>query len=256
MLQTRYPKTRMYDPKYPEESIDPHKHQFNILHVCFPETPKFKEYVLNAIVRFRAKIVIIHSSVSPGTSYYIQEEARQVAILYSPVRGNLKDGMMNGLKSYTKYIAYAEGHPEGALDTDPLTVEEYLLKAGFIVKWAESAETLEWAKSMDLVLYGLNIIFAQILERSTYFEGVDYDTIAEFITSSESESGGTVKRNLHHGGYIGGHCVMQAVDRVAYSLSRSDPSAKDLINAMKLSNSMRLTELSTQGVPAHHPKTN
>ena len=258
-----------YDPAVSETKPET---PYAILHICYPEHPGFVKTTLDYIQEYRPKAVIIHSTLAPGTCYAIQEELPNIhnsimpldrmtdppvvatRVYYSPVRGNMKDGMALGLEEYTKYIATPENIDlHSSFDGK---IEEYLIKSGFAVKWAKNAETLEYAKSLDLILYGVNIAFAQILERVVEFNELNYSDIADFIGTTETESDGKVKRDLKYGGYIGGHCVMQAVDRLSYWLARMDPSAKAMLEAIRLSNSMRLVELSMKKTPpAHHPKS-
>lgn len=159
---------------------------------------------------------------------------------YSPVRGNMRDGMADGLKNYTKYIASLMQHKPGEEEA-----MEHLLGAGFKVKSVIDVNPLIWAKLLDLAWYGLNIAFYQEVERIVP-KLWDYTIVKDFIESTPLESGGTARREVFYGGYIGGHCVIQGIEKIL--------AAKDIpmLRAVIDSNIKREVELASE-TPLHHP---
>lgn len=193
--------------------------EFDVLHVCFPQTERFAEYVVGYISTYNPRCVIIHSTLTPGMTRYLGEtlkasdipKSKIPALVYSPVRGNIKEGMLQGLRQYTKFFSLMV---PGILDIGPEIVEQYLQEIGFKTEYVKDVESLEWAKILDLGLYGLSIAYYQELERIVTDNELDYNTIRNFIESTPKESEGYAQRVVHYGGFIGGHCVMQAIDKI------------------------------------------
>lgn len=229
--------------KHARLSLEPPVGAFKFIHVCFPQTPEFLKWMKDYVERFDPDYVIIHSTLSPGMTALLDEKLgewkdhdnvdHQVTFYYSPVRGNVKDGMDWCLRTYTKYAAPHFSHRYGGL-SNPSRIEEqydeavkgslayerdeverHLKQAGFKVKMLLGpAMELEWAKLLDLAWYGVNIAFYQELERIVAEENMDYKPIREFIESTPVESEGRVSRVVFYGGHIGGHCVIQGIEKI------------------------------------------
>jgi len=216
--------------------------EYDILHVCFPQSENFVKYMLEYIKKFKPRCVIIHSTLTPGMTRHLGEvlkasdipKSEIPALVYSPVRGNMTEGMERGLRQYTKYFSFMV---PGVIDIGPETVEKHLQDIGFKTEMVQDTESLEWAKILDLGLYGLNIAYYQELERIVTDNAMEYSTIRNFIESTPKESEGRAQRVVNYGGYIGGHCVMQAIDKIL--------SLKDipLLKAVVDSNRKREMEL-------------
>jgi len=245
------------------------------MHICIPETTRFREVVVDYAKQWKPQYVIIHSSVTPGTSEQIQYEvdyfglAYDTRVYYSPVRGNMRDGMRQGLLEYTKFMGAVRYEPDDEAERAlSQTMLDYMNSIGFKTFIWEGATALEWAKSLDLLLYALDLVGAQIIERfiaqaargTITSEGrhVDdaaefsdyYHPVAEFIKSTPTESDGKVQRILYHGGHIGGHCVVQAVERLLPMAK--DDATKMILNGILRSNILRFNELLNEK-PSHHP---
>ncbi len=223
------------DIKKPEWS-----HEFEFMHICFPQTPGFSDIVNDYAEEYNPDYIIIHSTVSPGMTDCFSE--LNVPVFFSPVRGNVKDGMERGLYRYTKYVA-GGGHKQKH-EYEPVLL--HLAKGGFNPQWVDDARSLEWAKILDLAWYGLNIGFYQELERVVEKHGLNYETIKEFITSTPEESEGLAQRSLFYGGFIGGHCVIPAIEKI---LSQADIP---MLDAVLKSNRQRQKDL-LYNKPEHHP---
>ena len=194
------------------ESLFPGR-SFTFLHICFPQTIDWTKHVLGYVEKYKPKAVIIHSTLHPGTTEQLNELCP--IFYYSPVRGNIKDGMRWCLERYTKYISKLSSERRGEPEGEGLDgmVYDHLAKAGFNVKMTEDSVSLEYAKILDLCWYGLNIAFYQELERICE-PLLDYPIIREFIESTPTESEGKVSRTVYYGGFIGGHCVIPAFEKL------------------------------------------
>lgn len=226
-------------------------HTFRYMHTCFPQSPDFVQQLRDYIREYSPKCVIIHSTLSPGMTTYLDGEFSSKIesddppgdhypdIFYSPVRGNIKDGMLWSLKKYTKFVA---GFGIDGIDITMML--QHLTEAGFKVRYVEDPYALECAKIWDLAWYGLNIAFYQVMERTLNETAVDVTRV--FIESTPAESEGKAPRTLLYGGHIGGHCVIQAIEKV---LAEWDIP---MLRAALDSNIKRSLEL-TYERPKHHP---
>ncbi len=244
---------------------------FTYMHVCYPQLPGFIESLKEYDDLYKPSHIIIHSTVSPGILEAVQRavaieggRGRKVRVYYSPVRGSHtqvpalrlteREGMRRGLNSYTKYVGSVSYYPPGSrLETSEAhdlkecitRVMSHLEGAGFPnVKYVGSVEALVWAKLFDLAWYGLNIAFYQELERVV--QGHDYEIVENFIASTPRESDGEVRREVFYGGFIGGHCVTQAIEKIL--ADRDIP----MLRAVLDSNLKRFVELASEK-PSHHP---
>jgi len=126
------------------------------LHICLPgELSKFLEITLDWINKFEGlKVVLIHSTVKPGTTRKIQEKSN-VLVLFSPVRGVHKR-FSEDIKKYTKFIASDNNQINSKLKSE--------LKNRFEkIEFMSSTKTAELAKILvDTTYYGWLISYAQI----------------------------------------------------------------------------------------------
>ena len=244
---------RGLDPAIEEfKERDQLKGRFRFMHVCYPQTPGFVDGMREYVQRFDPEIVIVHSTLSVGMTKLLNrelgmwrdegEQLHRVSVFYSPVRGNTRDGMLLGLKSYTKYLSGFPGR-----HNDLSKAREHLREAGFKVKDLAGdleGRALEKAKLWDLAWYGLNIAFYQELERGC--DLFECSVVREFIESTPVESEGRVPRIVFYGGHIGGHCVIPGIEKI---LADADiPMLRAVID----SNMKRFIELAGEK-PSHHP---
>lgn len=214
-------------------------HTFNFMHICFSQNPNFVQQLRDYIGKYSPEHIIIHATLSPGMTTFLDGEFLLSKIFYSPVRGNTGDGMLWSLKKYTKYVA---AFGLGELDYYPVT--SHLRTAGFKVQYLGDPFALECAKIWDLAWYGLNIAFYQEMERALNEAAVELTR--SFIGSTPEESDGKVPRILFYGGFIGGHCVIPAIEKI---LADHDIP---MLRAVLDSNLKRFIEL-TYEKPPHHP---
>jgi len=222
ILQSRYEEGDIVGRDI-EDTI-PEVTKCEFLHIAFPQTTQFIKNVVSYIENYKPKYVIIHSTVTPGVTRRIHYRCwtNGTQVYYSPVRANTRDGMKWGLFVYTKFIAGCHGSVS-------LTVLTHLNTAGIHAKAVTNVETLEYAKLFNLMYYGTCIAVFQEIERIVESHDLHYDTIKDFIRSTEIDSGGKVPRPLYYGGFIGGHCVIPAFEKL---LSLHDvPLLKDVIES-------------------------
>ena len=177
------------------------------LHVCLPgELTGFTDIVVNWINKIEnVEVVIIHSTVKPGTTKIIQEKV-SIPILFSPVRGVHKR-FLNDIKKYTKFISFDGTDIDSKIKRD---VENRFEK----IDWMSTTKTAELAKILvDTTYYGWLINYAQITKMICEKENVDFDEMWKFADEIHENLGNRPKM---FPGIIGGHCVIPNLDLVEY----------------------------------------
>ena len=177
------------------------------LHVCLPgELTGFTDIVLKCIDKIKnIQVVIIHSTVKPGTTKIIQEKL-SIPILFSPVRGVHKR-FLNDIKKYTKFISFDGIEIDPKIKTD---LENRFEK----IDWMSTTKTAELAKILvDTTYYGWLINYAQITKMICEKENVDFDEMWKFADEIHENLGNRPKM---FPGIIGGHCVIPNLDLVEY----------------------------------------
>ncbi len=177
------------------------------LHVCLPgELTEFVDITSNWISKIVGlKVVLIHSTVKPGTTKNIQEKSK-VPVLFSPVRG-VHQRFLEDVKKYTKFIASDDKQIDPEIKSD---LEKRFQK----VDWMSTTKTAELAKILvDTTYYGWLINYAQITKMICEKEGVDFDEMWKFADEIHENLGNRPKM---YPGIIGGHCVVPNLSLVEY----------------------------------------
>ena len=169
------------------------------LHVCLPgELTGFTDIVVNWINKIKnIKVVIIHSTVKPGTTKTIQEKF-SMPILFSPVRGVHKR-FLNDIKKYTKFISFDGAEIDSKIRID---LEKRFEK----IDWMSTTKTAELAKILvDTTYYGWLINYAQITKMICEKENVNFEEMWKFADEIQENLSNRPKM---FPGIIGGHCVI------------------------------------------------
>ena len=177
------------------------------LHVCLPgELTGFTDIVLNWINKIKnIQVVIIHSTVKPGTTKIIQEKL-SIPILFSPVRGVHKR-FLNDIKKYTKFISFDGAEIDSKIKRD---LENRFEK----IDWMSTTKTAEHAKILvDTTYYGWLINYAQVTKMICEKENIDFDEMWKFADEIHENLGNRPKM---FPGIIGGHCVIPNLNLVGY----------------------------------------
>ena len=177
------------------------------LHVCLPgELEKFTDIVIEWINKIKnIQVVVIHSTVKPGTTKTIQEKS-SIPILFSPVRG-VHRRFLDDIKKYTKFISFDGTEINSKIKKD---LENRFEK----VDWMSTTKTAELAKILvDTTYYGWLINYAQITKMICEKENVDFDEMWKFADEIHENLGNRPKM---FPGIIGGHCVIPNLNLVEY----------------------------------------
>jgi len=180
----------------------------NFLHICIPFTGKFIQNVFALNKKFHPKGIVIHSTISPGTTKKLQSKM-SIPIIYSATRGVHKR-MLYDLKRYTKFYALEKNAPKAKWVSK--TYSNLMKKCGVKTKKMSNPKTLELAKIIvDTSYYGWLINYAQISNMIAKKHGVDYDEMWSFSDEIQKFLGNRPKM---YPGFIGGHCVVENLDLI------------------------------------------
>lgn len=193
-----------------------------ILHLCFPFGEGFVQKATQYVLRYKPELVIINSTVLPGTTRAISEESATAAV-YSPVRGK-HTRMKEELHRYAKFVA---GSSPWASDI----AEGHFGAAGIPTERMSSFEVLELAKLLETTYFGVMIGWAQEMDRFASTLGVDYWEAAQFFDEIDF-----LPPVRFQPGFIGGHCVMPNLDLLG------QVRQSVFVDALRDSNAMRETE--------------
>jgi UDP-N-acetyl-D-mannosaminuronate dehydrogenase len=178
------------------------------LHICIPFNSKFIKNVISLKNKFKPKIIVIHSTISPHTTERLQSKIN-IPILYSATRGVHKR-MLFDLKRYTKFFAIYENAFKAKWASSKF--KELMKKCGVKTKQISDPITLELAKIVvDTSYYGWLINYAQISKMVAKKYGVNYDEMWLFSDEIHKYLGNRPKM---YPGKIGGHCVIPNLDLI------------------------------------------
>lgn len=181
------------------------KTKVEVLHVCIPYTDKFEKTVLIQINKSEPKLVIIHSTVKPGTTENIFKKSKIPAV-HSPVMGthpNLAKDILN-----FKKIIGPTSKESGRL------AALHFKSVGIKTEIFHSSQESELAKLLDTTYYGWNIIFSKTVWDICQKAGVDFKNVYvklnQIYNTGYKKSKPNVIRPLleYKPGPIGGHCII------------------------------------------------
>jgi UDP-glucose/GDP-mannose dehydrogenase family, central domain len=203
-------------------------HGVQILHLCFPFSSDFVSAAARYVALYEPEVVVVNSTVVPGTTRAIQESSGTSAV-YSPVRGK-HARMTEELRHYRKFVA-------GTSTQAVALIEAHFAAAGVTTQRISSFESLEVAKLLETSYFGVLVAWAQEMDRFAASVDADYWEMLTFF-----EEIGFFPPVSFEPGFIGGHCVMpnlELLERV-----RKSP----FIDAIKMSNQDRAREWQERGV--------
>lgn len=207
---------------------------YDIMHITFPQETAdgFVSSAVKYIERFPTELVLVESTVLPGTTSEIHKKLRRKVLLcHSPVRGNMTEGMKKGLLQYTKYIGPTS--PEAGTKA-----KEYYESLGLKTRICDSAIETELGKLFETTYRGIMMSWFQEINRICRHFNARNEEVVEFIGSTENE--GKQARPIFHPGVIGGHCIISNAEK----LNSVYPSK--FIEALLESNRKRQQELSVK----------
>lgn len=167
----------------------------SVLHVCYPfQIRDFAGTTLSYCRKYRPSLVIINSTVAPGTTRQIQMVLGDTPVAYSPVRG--KHARMEAeMLRYKKFVAACTASTASQ-------AAAHFAEAGFQTATFRTPEIAEISKLVETTALGALIAWAQEVERLAAYYDANFDEVNAFIKEIDF-----LPSNIFPG-HIGGHCVM------------------------------------------------
>ena len=211
--------------------------EFDVMHVCIPchEKEGFVESVAGYVERFKPKLLIINSTVAPGTTIDVYRRVKGTCLVaHSPIRGVHKglEHMKWELKRWTKYIG-------GADDKSADAAKKHFEKAGFKTKVLKGSVETELAKLFETTYRAWMIACFQEMHRISRSFGADFDHVADFIEDTHRVR---LDRPVMFPGVIGGHCLIPNTTLLLKVYG------SDFLRLILESNERRIEEIKDKGV--------
>lgn len=197
-------------PKIKDLKIDDGLEGVEVLHICIPLSDNFLKIAKKEIGAIKPKLVIIHSTVAPGTTKKLFLSVKKklgVLIVHSPVRG-VHPNLYEGVKTFIKYIG-ADNKKAGE------AAKKHLESLGIKTKVFMPSATTEIGKLLDTSYYGLCIAWHGEMKKICDKVGVDFEKAATDFNKTYNE--GYKKLGMPNvtrpvlyppKSGIGGHCIL------------------------------------------------
>lgn len=165
------------------------------LHICYPfQIADFISTTVSYILKYRPELVIINSTVAPGTTRAVQALVPDIPVTYSPVRG--KHARMEA--DILRYKKFVSGFSANAT----LAAAQHFRTAGLQTDVFRTPELAEVSKLLETTYLGIIVAWAQETERIARRFGGSFDEVSAFTEEIDF-----LPRDIFPG-RIGGHCVM------------------------------------------------
>jgi UDP-N-acetyl-D-mannosaminuronate dehydrogenase len=177
----------------------------DVMQVCLPcsEKNKFISIVAGYAKEFNPKLLIINSTVPPGTTLEVSKNCNCL-VVHSPIRGVHKspEHMKWELKRWTKYI--------GGVDAESAkAANKHFQKLGLKTKVLKGSLETELAKLFETTYRAWMIAFFQEMHRVSRHFGADFDGVVDFLEDTHRVR---FDRPIMFPDVVGGHCIIPNVE--------------------------------------------
>ena len=207
----------------------------DVMHVCIPcaNQRKFVSTVANYAKQFKPKLVIINSTVMPGTTEEVSKHC-ECLVAHSPVRGEHKSlkHMKWELKRWTKYIGGVDAKSAEA-------ASKHFQELGLKTKVLKSSLESELAKLFETTYRAWMIACFQEMHRISRHFDACFDDIVDFIEDTHRLR---FDRPVMFPGVIGGHCIIPNTELLLRSYD------SELLRLILKSNEKRKEEIRDESV--------
>jgi hypothetical protein len=167
-IHTVYPIDPAEGYDMPEEEVS-----LDHLHICIPFSDKFIANTVFWIDKYHPNLVVIHSTVPPGTTRLIAKNVKKKGLLanvvHSPVEG-FHPHLIDHLLAFVKVVG---GLTDDAARQACLTMTD----AGMASCAFDDPETTEWAKLLSLLKYAIDINFATAVSELCNDKGLNFEQL-------------------------------------------------------------------------------
>jgi UDP-N-acetyl-D-mannosaminuronate dehydrogenase len=175
--------------------------EVDVMHVCIPcfSQDKFVNVAEGYVKRFKPKLVIINSTVPPGTTMAVHKRCRCL-VAHSPIRGVHKsmEHMKWELKRWTKYVGGVNAEAAEA-------ARKHLEKLGLKTKVLKSCAETELAKLFETTYRAWMIACFQEMHRISKSFRADFEDVVDFLEDTHRVRH---DRPIMFPDVIGGHCLI------------------------------------------------
>ncbi|MGD0644467.1 MAG: GDP-mannose dehydrogenase [Candidatus Bathyarchaeia archaeon] len=175
--------------------------QIDTMHVCLPcsNQQNFADAVASYIEEFKPSLVIINSTVPPGTTKEVAKRCKCL-VAHSPSRGVHKnvEYMKWEMRRWTKYVG-------GANAAAAQAARAHFEKLNLKVKVLKSCKETELAKLFETTYRAWMIACFQEMHRISRAFGADFDETVDFLEDTHRLR---FDRPVMFPGVIGGHCLI------------------------------------------------
>ncbi len=175
--------------------------KIDTLHICLPcsNQQNFADITMEYVDDFNPKLVIINSTVPPGTTMKVAERCKCL-VAHSPSRGVHKSAkhMIWEMKRWTKYVGGA--NPEAGR-----SAQTHFEKLSLKVKVLKTCSETELAKLFETTYRAWMIACFQEMHRISRAFNADFDETVDFLEDTHRLR---FDRPVMFPGVIGGHCLI------------------------------------------------
>ncbi len=177
----------------------------DVIHICIPcfNQDEFTNVAAGYAKRFEPKLLIVNSTVPPGTTQKIHELCGCL-VAHSPVRGVHKslEHMKWELKRWTKYVGGVNAEAGEAAC-------KHFRTAGFKPKVLKSCLETELAKLFETTYRAWMIACFQEMHRISKRFEADFNDAVDFLEDTHRVR---FDRPVMFPGVIGGHCLIPNIE--------------------------------------------
>jgi len=188
-----------------DEVIESAIKEFDYLHICIPYNDKFEQDVIDYIYQLNPKLTIIHSTIKPGTTAFIQFKTNK-KVVHSPVKG-IHPFLYQSYKTFKKFI--------GVSSKDTFNIaKEHLSSIGFNVEYGGTSDETELSKILSTSYYAWNIIWCKEVNKMCKNLGLNFENVYTKLNKDYNQ--GYLKLGFSQyvrpvlkpiKGKFGGHCI-------------------------------------------------
>lgn len=188
----------------------------DVLHICIPWSEKFENIVQKAITELKPNLVIINSTVKPGTTQALHQKITsesssiKIHLVHAPIIGD-HPHLYKYLTTFTK--------PIGATSNKAyLLAKDHFTRLGAKVTRFDSSLESELAKILSTTYYTWNILFEKWVHQLSQKTKANFEQVYTQWNQIYNQGYKKTKPNVirpilkHHSGSIGGHCLIPNVE--------------------------------------------
>lgn len=187
------------------QSQDKLPSEVDVMHITLPcnEPNRFISIVAGYAKQFSPKLLVINSTVPPGTTSEVSKQCSCLAA-HSPIRGVHKslEHMKWELKRWTKYV--------GGIDAKSAkAASKHFRRLGLKTKVLRSSLETELAKLFETTYRAWMITCFQEMHRISRHFDAHFDDVVDFIEDTHRVR---FDRPVMYPGVIGGHCIIPNIE--------------------------------------------